>query len=222
MQAQNTAAGTIGLAERRDLQRRLTSRFSDAPVSRHAPRRRRWRGGDVEKPWRSGEDHGAPYPDQPDVSSRACRSVPDPDRVRHSWDATQPSIEPTSVTAGHTTKTALSHGVGKPCPMTGAYTRSRTSRPECASANGFANQTGRDGGDNVRHRRRLPRPSPSQRDAPERRRRGETRVVWLITRMSRVQIPPATKVRGRFRTRNRPLSYSLRTIGCPATTCRHR
>jgi hypothetical protein len=28
-----------------------------------------------------------------------------------------------------------------------------------------------------------------------------------------------TKVRGRFRTRNRPLSYSLCTIGCPATTC---
>ncbi len=29
-----------------------------------------------------------------------------------------------------------------------------------------------------------------QRDTPGRRRRGETRVVWLITQRSRVQIPP--------------------------------
>jgi hypothetical protein len=35
---------------------------------------------------------------------------PNPHRVGHSWDATQPSIEPTSVTAGHTAKTNLSHG----------------------------------------------------------------------------------------------------------------
>jgi len=35
---------------------------------------------------------------------------PGPDRVGHSWDATQPPIEPTSVTAGHPAKTNLSHG----------------------------------------------------------------------------------------------------------------
>jgi hypothetical protein len=62
-----------------------------------------------------------------------------------------------------------------------------SSRPECASANGFANETGRNRGDDVRHRRRSVRPSPGQRDAPE---TGETRVVWLITQRSRVQIPP--------------------------------
>ena len=64
-----------------------------------------------------------------------------------------------------------------------------SSRPECASANGFANETGRDGGDDVRHRRRPARPSPGQRDVLN-VGDGETRVVWLITQRSRVQIPP--------------------------------
>jgi len=53
---------------------------------------------------------GVPRPDQPDISVRACRYEPDPHRVGHSWDATQPSIEPTNVTAGHTAKANLSHG----------------------------------------------------------------------------------------------------------------
>ena len=45
-------------------------------------------------------------------------------------------------------------------------TRSGKRRQECASANGFANETGRDGGDDTGHRRRSLRPSPDQRDAP--------------------------------------------------------
>ena len=35
---------------------------------------------------------------------------PNPHRVGHSRDATQPSSEPTSVTAGHRPRTNLSHG----------------------------------------------------------------------------------------------------------------
>jgi len=46
------------------------------------------------------------------------------------------------------------------------------SKPEQVLANGFANETGRDGGDDVRHVRRSPSPSPGQRDGPEHRRRG--------------------------------------------------
>ena len=48
-------------------------------------------------------------PDQPDISDREVvlsRSHP----VEYSWDATQPLIEPTSVTAGHTAMTNLSRG----------------------------------------------------------------------------------------------------------------
>ena len=47
-----------------------------------------------------------------------------------------------------------------------------SSRPERASANGFANETARDGGDDARHRRHPLRPLPGQRDALEHRRRG--------------------------------------------------
>jgi hypothetical protein len=57
-------------------------------------------------------------------------------------------------------------------------------------ANGFANETVRDGGDDARHRRRSRGLSPDQRDETERLRRWETRVVALITQRSRVQIPP--------------------------------
>src|SRR6185312_12087777 len=57
-------------------------------------------------------------------------------------------------------------------------------------ANGFANETVRDGGDDARHRRRSRGFSPDQRDEAERLRRWETRVVVLITQRSRVQIPP--------------------------------
>lgn len=39
-------------------------------------------------------------------------------------------------------------------------------------ANGFANETGRHGGDDARHRRRSARSLPGQRDAPEHPRRG--------------------------------------------------
>jgi len=64
----------------------------------------------MEKPWRSDGDHDAPRPNQPDISGRACRSEPNPHPVGHSWDPTQPSIKPTSFTAGHMAKTDLSHG----------------------------------------------------------------------------------------------------------------
>ena len=51
-------------------------------------------------------------PDQPGIGGRACRSEPILTTwdIRVSWDATQPSIVPTSVTAGHTAKTNLSQG----------------------------------------------------------------------------------------------------------------
>src|SRR5690242_17811874 len=58
--------------------------------------------------------------------------------------------------------------------------RPESRRPESAMANGFANETLRDGGDNARHRRCPATPAPGQQDAPERRRRGETCVVVLI------------------------------------------
>jgi hypothetical protein len=37
------------------------------------------------------KDHGAPCPDQPDISGRACPPEPNAHLVGHSWDATQPS-----------------------------------------------------------------------------------------------------------------------------------
>jgi hypothetical protein len=46
----------------------------------------------------------------PGISGRACRPEPDPHRVGHSREATQPLIEPTSVTAGHAANTDASHG----------------------------------------------------------------------------------------------------------------
>jgi hypothetical protein len=59
-----------------DLQRRRTSRFEGCPISLHAPGRRPRRGDNREKPWRSDEDHGAPRPDQPDISGAVFLGEP--------------------------------------------------------------------------------------------------------------------------------------------------
>jgi len=102
--------------------------------------------------------------------------------------------------------------------MAGACKDPRSSRPGSASANGFANETGRDGGDNARHRRRPARPSPGQRDARNAGDRGDVRRSAHNPEVEGSNPSPATKARGRFRTRNRPLSIGLCTIKCPATT----
>ncbi len=70
-------------------------------------------------------------------------------------------------------------------------------------ANGFANQTLRDGGDNARHRRCPATPSPGQRDAPERRRRGDARRVAHNPEVEGSNPSPATKARGPFSNRER-------------------
>jgi hypothetical protein len=61
MQVRSTAAGDhrSGGATH-DLQRPCTSRFMRCPTSRHSPTRWRRRGDDMDKLWRSDEDHGAP------------------------------------------------------------------------------------------------------------------------------------------------------------------
>lgn len=56
------------------------------------------------------------------------------------------------------------------------------------SANGFANETKRNRGDDARHRRRTAKPSPGQRDLPETPETGEARVVVLITQRQRVAV----------------------------------
>jgi hypothetical protein len=56
-----------------------------------------------------------------------------------------------------------------------ACTRPESRRPGRATANGFANETVQDEGDDARHRRRFSRPSPGQRNAPECGRRGDAR-----------------------------------------------
>src|SRR6476646_631130 len=56
-------------------------------------------------------------------------------------------------------------------------------------ANGFANETVRDGGDDARHWRRSRGLSPDQRDEAERLRRWETRVVVLITQLCEDDCP---------------------------------
>jgi hypothetical protein len=76
---------------------------------------------------------------------------------------------PIPVVSADGDRPAAAHGCAGTC------TRSGKRRPECASANEFANETGRNGGDDARHRRRSARPSPGQRDEPERRRRGDVR-----------------------------------------------
>src|SRR5260370_38622945 len=70
-------------------------------------------------------------------------------------------------------------------------------RPEAATANGFANETDRDGGDGARHQQRSSKTSPwSARRAGTSKTR-KPRVGRLIIQRSRVQIPPpATKARG--------------------------
>ena len=80
----------------------------------------------MEKPGRSDEDHRAPCPNQPDISSRACRSVPtasllgtfvgysaavDQAHKRHRrsqaryrlepWRSVKPSAQPTLVRTQH-------------------------------------------------------------------------------------------------------------------------
>ena len=84
-------------------------------------------------------------------------------------------------------------------------------------ANGFANETVRDGGDDARHRRRSRGFSPDQRDEAERLRRWETRVVVLITQRSRVQIPPPLLV---FR-RSGPFPGRERAFCVPGTVVKH-
>src|SRR5580693_2928392 len=51
----------------------------------------------MEEPWRSGENHDAPYQrhHQPGISGQACRSELKPYRMGHSWDAAmQPDAGP--------------------------------------------------------------------------------------------------------------------------------
>src|SRR5689334_18180485 len=57
-------------------------------------------------------------------------------------------------------------------------------------ANGFANETARDGGDDMIHRRRSARPFAWSARRGGTSETGETSVVVLITQRSRVQIPP--------------------------------
>ena len=118
--------------------------------------------------------------------------------------------------------------VVKPCPMTGplgpiplcratmtawqpgmvargyALEDAESIRPEYASANGFANETGRDGGDDARHRRRLARPS-----AWSARRGGTSETLRDARRMAHnpevegSNPSPATKARGPLSNRKR-------------------
>jgi hypothetical protein len=159
--------------------------LKQGPVSRHAPRRRRRHGDDVEMIWRSRGDRvkivalraaispasAAGHVGLSPILTRgtfAGRSAAvDRAHERHRRSHSKHQLDPTAVC--------------KTVPYDWACPRSETSRPECASANGFASETGRDGGRQRETSGRPMRPSPGQRDAPERRRRGETCVVVLIT-----------------------------------------
>jgi len=59
------------------------SRHCPGKPSRPPRGRRRW-GDEMEKLWRSDEDHGAPRPDQPGISGRVCRPLACPMR----WSTT--------------------------------------------------------------------------------------------------------------------------------------
>lgn len=60
-----------------------------------------------------------------------------PRRVGHTWDATQPSLEATSVTAGHTPEADLSRG-GLTVPYDWRMHKIQKAAGQRASANGFA------------------------------------------------------------------------------------
>jgi hypothetical protein len=62
----------------------------------------------MEKPWRPCEDNGDP-PDQPDIGGGHV-VLSQSFTMRDIRGTLQPSIEPTSVTAGHTLNTNLSNG----------------------------------------------------------------------------------------------------------------
>ena len=96
-------------------------------------------------------------------------------RVGHSWDATQQVIEPTSVTAGHGSKADLSCGDLKTVPYAWRTYEDQEAAGlgACRLTDLLTNETGRNRADDVRRWRRSARPSPSQRDVPERRRRGD-------------------------------------------------
>ena len=84
--------------------------------ARYVPERRSHRGqsrsltvsvsADPQVSQSAGDGATAPQTSQADSPT----SEPNPDRAGHSWDATQPPIEPTSITAGHRSKTDLSRG----------------------------------------------------------------------------------------------------------------
>jgi len=82
----------------------------------------------------------------------------------------------------------------------------RCQRPRDAAGHAETGKTTRDAGDAQRGL------SPGQRDGAERRRRWETRVVWLITQRSRVQIPPPLpRPEAPSRTEKGPLACRLLT-----------
>ncbi len=83
------------------------------------------------------------------------------------------------------------------------------------SANGFANETGRDGGDGARHRRRPARPSSGQRDVPGRRRRGDARRMSDNPEVTGSNPAPATSFR-----RSRPFPGEERAFCVSRTVAR--
>ena len=121
------------------------------------------------------------------------RSMPRPETARDVRDARR---------MAHNPEVAGSN----PAPAT--KVKGQFSNREPASCmwfvNGFANETGRDGVDDARHRRRPARPfawSARRAGMPE---TWETRVVWLITQRSEVQIPPLPRPEALSRTEKRP------------------
>src|SRR5205807_4050371 len=93
----------------------------------------------------------------------------------------------------------------------------KTSRSATVWANGFANETPRDGGDEARHRRRSARPFAWSARRARTSETGETCVVWLITQRSRVQIPPPLpRPEALSRTEKGPSACGLCTDLCTA------
>ncbi len=111
------------------------------------------------------------------------------------WDAERLPIGAASITAGRMDETDWVMAVCKTVPCD---CRMAKIPDQSASANEFANETSRDGGDDVRHRRRSQRPSPGQRDARDARdvRRGAHNPEVVGSNPT-----PATKARGPFSNR---------------------
>jgi hypothetical protein len=125
-------------------------------------------------------DHRSILPRRPpDRGPGGDRDRPDPGVGAVAWPlADRQGVQAVPHHRWHDGPDGSGVAVCKPCPMTWyGHKDPGSSMPECVSANGFANETGRDGGDDMRHRRRPATPSPGQLDAPEHRRR-ERHASW--------------------------------------------